>query len=159
MDVILWTVIVLLFILGFVGLIFPILPSILLIWAGFLLYIWGIGGSLSTMFWIGMALFTVLIFAADAVANSYFVKRYGGSRAGGWAAIIGVIVGAFIIPPFGIFIVPFLAVFITEWIIKRDVPLAFQIGTASLFAFLSSSIAKLVIQLFMIGWFFLEVWL
>ena len=38
--------------------------------------------------------------------NKYFVNRFGGSKLGEYAALIGVIVGCFVIPPFGIIIVP-----------------------------------------------------
>ncbi|WP_017725948.1 DUF456 domain-containing protein [Halalkalibacterium ligniniphilum] len=151
-----WILIVILFILSFVGLVFPIIPSILVLWAGFLLYLFGIGGELSFWFWLGMVVLTVLIVLSDLIANSYFVKRYGGSKWAERVAAIGVIVGSFVMPPFGIILVPFLAVFVTEWLIQKDISLALKIGVASFVAFLSSTLAKLVIQFVMIGWFLVE---
>lgn len=38
MDTILWIVIIGLFILSFVGLISPVVPSVLAVWGGFLIY-------------------------------------------------------------------------------------------------------------------------
>ncbi|MFA9560592.1 DUF456 domain-containing protein [Evansella sp. AB-rgal1] len=157
MEIIVWIIISALFILSFVGLIFPILPGLLFIWVGFILYVIFIGGSLSTFFWIGMVGLTIAIFLADIIANSYFVKRYGGSKWAERMAIVGVIIGAFIMPPFGIIFVPFLAVVLTEMILEKDIELALKIGAASVVAFLSSTFAKLIIQVIMIGWFFIAV--
>ena len=52
--------------------------------------------------------------------NKYFVNRFGGSKLGEYAALIGVIVGCFVIPPFGIIIVPFIAVLIVELVQDFD---------------------------------------
>lgn len=83
LDVILWILIVVLFIVSFIGVIYPIIPSVLLIWIGFLLYQFGINSDeLGWLFWIAVAILTVLLFVADIVANSYFVKKFGGSKWG-----------------------------------------------------------------------------
>ncbi|PWA12040.1 DUF456 domain-containing protein [Pueribacillus theae] len=158
MSVLIWMIITLLFIGSFVGLIFPLIPSILLVWAGFLLYFFGMSREeLSAIFWIGMAILTILIFVSDIMANSFFVKKYGGSKWGERVAVIGVIVGSFVMPPFGVFLVPFAAVIITELFLQKDARKAVAIGFATFIGFLSSTLAKFVIQLIMIGWFILEV--
>ncbi|WP_338754429.1 DUF456 domain-containing protein [Bacillus sp. FJAT-52991] len=158
MTIAIWIGIVLLFVTSFVGLIFPIIPSVLVLWGGFLLYYFGISNDeLSIVFWLAMGLFTALIFVADMLANNYFVKKYGGSKWGEWVAAIAVIVGSFIMPPFGILIVPFVAVLITELIILKDVKKAFTVGYATFVGFLSGTLAKVLIQAIMIGWFIVEV--
>ncbi|OZI10766.1 hypothetical protein CEW92_15155 [Bacillaceae bacterium SAS-127] len=158
MSIAIWIGIVVLFIASFVGLIFPIIPSVLVIWGGFLLYHFGISNQeLSILFWIAMAVFTALIFVADMLANSYFVKKYGGSKWGEGVAAVAVIVGSFVIPPFGILIVPFVAVLVTELIILKDVKQAFFVGYATFVGFLSGTLAKALIQGIMITWFVIEV--
>ncbi|MBP3952757.1 DUF456 domain-containing protein [Bacillus suaedae] len=157
MDVILWVLICILFVLSFVGLIFPIIPSILVLWGGFLLYLFGIGGTLSPWFFIGAGLFTVLILIADLLVNQFFVKKYGGSKWSERVAAVAVIVGSFVYPPFGLLIIPFLAVFITEVIVTKNTKHASLVAVGSVFAFLSSTFAKGFIQLLLIGWFFIEV--
>ncbi|KYG29269.1 DUF456 domain-containing protein [Alkalihalobacillus trypoxylicola] len=159
MDVIWWIIIIALFITSFIGLLFPIIPSVLVIWLGFVIYIWGVGtaGDLSVWFWSAMVLFTVLLFLADLIASLYFVKKYGGSKWGERMAAIGVIVGSFIIPPFGIVVIPFILVFITELFNDRDTSQALKVAIASLFAFLSGTVAKGIIQIIMIIWFIIEV--
>ncbi|MCI2253341.1 DUF456 domain-containing protein [Domibacillus sp. 8LH] len=157
MSIFVWTVIILLFIASFAGFIFPIVPSVLVLWAGFGLYYVGISREeLSILFWIGMLVLTALMFLADFLANSYFVKKYGGSKWGEWTAVIALIAGSFIIPPFGILIVPFVAVFAVELIVLKNVKQAFFVAYATLIAFLSGTLAKVVIQLIMIGWFLAE---
>ena len=157
MTFILWTLIIALFVLSFVGLVFPIIPSILVLWGGFLLYTFGIESGLSTWFWVGAVVLTIVIFVADLVASQFFVKKYGGSKWGERMAAIGVIVGSFVYPPFGIILVPFVLVFVAELISVRNVHHAMMVAIASIFAFLSSTLAKALIQLILIIWFFIEV--
>ncbi|WP_342669958.1 DUF456 domain-containing protein [Pseudobacillus wudalianchiensis] len=157
MEAVAWVGIVVLFIASFAGLIFPIIPSILLLWGGFLLYHFGINHEeLSVIFWLAMGMFTVLIITADILANSYFVKRYGGSKWGERIAGLAVIVGSFVFPPFGILLVPFAAVFVTELLIQKDAKKAMMVGFATFVGFLSGTIAKFLIQFIMIIWFFID---
>ncbi|WP_026691326.1 DUF456 domain-containing protein [Alteribacter aurantiacus] len=157
MDTLLWIVIIGFFLLSFVGLIYPVIPGILMVWLGFFTYQFFLG-SLGFWSWGSLIVLTVLIFAADFVANMYFVERRGGSKWGGRMAIVGLIVGAFVVPPFGIIIVPFVLVFITEYVIRNDVNAALKIGTGTVFAFLSSTVAKFIIQVTIMIVFFLDVW-
>lgn len=158
LDWIIWIVIVVLFLLSFVGIIYPIIPSVIVIWIGFLLYQFILNpNELTTVFWIIMAIFTLFLFLADILANSYFVKKYGGSKWGERGAAVAVIIGSFIIPPFGILIVPFITVFIIELLQQRPPKDAFKASVGSLLGFLGGSIAKVMIQLIMIIWFFIAI--
>lgn len=155
-----WIIIIALFIISFVGLLYPIIPSVLVIWIGFLLYHFMIdSGELHLVFWIAMSVFTVILIGADIIANSYFVKKYGGSKWGERGAAVGVLVGSFIIPPFGILVVPFVAVFIIEMIQKRTAQMALRASFGSLIGFLGGVLAKVIIQVVMIIWFFIVIWL
>ncbi|MDV2886515.1 hypothetical protein BTR22_03760 [Alkalihalophilus pseudofirmus] len=160
MEAVIWILIVALFILSFVGLLFPIVPSVLVLWAGFILYIFFIdGAALSVWFWIGAGVLTVLLFAADLIASQFFVKKYGGSKWSERMAAVGVIVGSFIMPPFGIILVPFALVFIAEFIATKDARQAVLVAIASFFAFLSGTVAKALVQAVLIIWFFIEVFI
>lgn len=158
MTILIWTVIVVLFILSFVGLIFPIIPSVAALWGGFLLYVFLIESSeLSVWFWVGTGLLTLLILGSDLIASQFFVKKYKGSKWSERMAAIGVILGSFIYPPFGLILVPFILVFVAEMMASKNVNQAVKVAIASLFAFLSSTFAKGIIQFVMISWFFIEV--
>ncbi|WP_164670911.1 DUF456 domain-containing protein [Virgibacillus doumboii] len=158
LDIIIWIVIVVLFIASFAGIIFPIIPSPLVLWVGFLLYHFVINADeLTVLFWIAMAILTVVLIVSDIIANSYFVKKFGGSKWGERGAGIAVIVGSFIIPPFGIIIVPFITVLVIEMIQKKTFQEGLRASIGSLIGFLGGAVAKVVLQLIMIVWFVVEV--
>ncbi len=160
MEIGIWIVVILLFLASFIGLLFPIIPSVAVIWGGFLLYHFAINrDELSVIFWIAMIIFTVIIIAADIIANSYFVKKYGGTKWGERIAAIGTIVGSFIYPPFGIIFIPLVAVFIAEYVQHKDVKLAASVGYASLIGFLSSTFAKGILLMVMVAFFLLDVFI
>lgn len=156
MDYLWWGLTIVLFILSFVGIVYPLIPSIVMIWGGFAVYQFFINPEgLSLWFWISMVLLSGVLIAADIIANSYFVKKYGGSKTSERIAAIATIIGSFIIPPFGIILVPFAAVLVTEMIIHKDTLKASKIGFATVIGFLGGSIAKILIQLLMIIMFVL----
>ncbi|MFD2637873.1 DUF456 domain-containing protein [Piscibacillus salipiscarius] len=158
MDIVIWILIIAFFVLSFVGILFPIIPSVLVLWLGFLAYHFFIDNAeLGWVFYSIMVIFTIILIGADVIANSYFVKKYGGSKRGEQVAAVAVIVGSFIVPPFGILVVPFVAVLVTELIQKRSTKEAFRASVGSFIGFLSGSLAKVVIQLIMIIWFFVTI--
>lgn len=160
MGIFLWIVVLSLFTLSFIGLIFPILPSVLAIWAGFFVYNFFINSqTLSNFFWIAMIALTFILLFADILANQLAVRKFGGSKLGETVAAISVIIGAFIYPPIGIIVLPFVAVYLVEWYHKKKPQEALRVATGSLIGFFSGQIAEGLIQAIMIGWFFLSVWL
>lgn len=160
MDIIIWIIIIALFALSFVGLFFPVLPSVLTLWAGFLLYHFLINASaLTWFFWVSMGALTILLLLADVLAGSLAVKRFGGSKLGERVATFAIIIGTFVYPPFGIILLPFIAVFIAEYWQKNTGSDAFKAAIGSLIGFLSGRVAELIIQMIMIIWFFITIWL
>lgn len=148
------------FVIAFIGLIKPVIPSVLFVWIGFLIYDLGINhGTLSWIFWIAMILLTAFIFISDLMMNRFFVQRFGGSKQGEWAALVGVIIGSFVIPPFGVIVVPFILVFVVEVIQKQDIPFAFKASVGSLVAFFSSVFAQGLVMLLMIIWFVIDAFM
>ncbi|WP_106494976.1 DUF456 domain-containing protein [Lentibacillus sp. Marseille-P4043] len=157
-DILIWITIIALFVLSFVGIIYPIIPSPFVIWVGFLLYHFLIDAEeLTILFWVAMGILTVVLIGADIIANSYFVKRFGGSKWGERAAGVAVILGSFVIPPFGIIVLPFIVVFTIEMIQKRTTGEAVRASFGSLIGFLSGAAAKVIIQLIMVVWFIMVV--
>ncbi|WP_077324325.1 DUF456 domain-containing protein [Virgibacillus siamensis] len=158
LDIIMWIIIIALFILSFVGIIFPIIPSPLVLWIGYLLYHFVINNSeLTVLFWIGMVILTIILIVSDIIANSYFVKKFGGSKWGERGAAVAVIIGSFIYPPFGIIVLPFIVVIVIEMMQKRSANEAIRASVGSLIGFLGGAVAKVVLQLVMIGWFVVDV--
>ncbi|WP_108670787.1 DUF456 domain-containing protein [Peribacillus acanthi] len=159
MDIVFWIIISLMFLVGFVGLIYPIIPSVLFIFGGILLY--GVFFSFEPFnwfFWTVQGTFVIMLFAADYLANLIGVKKYGGSKAGIWGSTIGLIVGPIIIPIFGLIIGPFAGAVIAEIIVhKKDFPTALKIGFGSVVGFISSVITKGIIQAVMVIYFLFVV--
>lgn len=159
MELLYWVIIILLFVIAYFGLVYPIIPSVLFIFAGFLLY--GILFSFapfSWLFWLVQSLFTVLLFGADYIANMIGVKKYGGSKAGVWGSTIGLLVGPFVIPVIGILIGPFIGAVVAEILVeKKEIKDAVKIGLGSVVGFISSVFTKGIIQTIMIGYFLIVV--
>lgn len=158
MTTISWLLIIIMFVIAFIGLIKPIIPSVLFLWIGYFIYHFAIDSSkLSWVFWTVMILFTVFMILSDIIMNSYFVKKFGGSKLGETIAAVGVIIGCFVFPPFGIIIVPFILVFVSEIIQKSDISAALNASIGSLLGFLTSTIAKALIMIVMVIWFFIDI--
>lgn len=159
MDLLLWIVVLVLFVLSFIALIYPVLPSVTAVWAGFLIYHFFINSNaLTGFFWIVMTILTVILLVADVFSSSLSVKHFGGSKLGERVAAISVIIGSFIYPPFGIIVLPFIAVLLVELWQDCSLHHAFIASIGSLVGFLSGQFAEAFIQFAMIIWFFLTIW-
>lgn len=160
MEILWWILVIVSFILGFVGVVVPVIPSVIMYWVGFLIYHFLINSdTLTWMFWVIAFVLTVLVLISDFIANSYFVKRYGGSKKGELAAIIGVIVGMFVYPPFGLILVPFIFVLLVEYLGSRDFDQALKASIGSLLAFFTSAVFNAVIYVLLVIWFLLDVFI
>ncbi|MDQ0244459.1 uncharacterized protein YqgC (DUF456 family) [Bacillus fengqiuensis] len=155
MTIIYWSIIAVLFIVAFVGLVYPIIPSVLFIAAGFLLY--GVFFSFEPfgfLFWSVQIVLIIALFAADYLANLVGVKKFGGSKAGIWGSTIGLLVGPFAIPVAGIIIGPFIGAVLAELLFqKKSISEAIRIGFGSLVGFFSGAVTKGFIQVIMIVYF------
>lgn len=160
MDVLIWILIIIFFIVSIVGVVVPIIPSVIFIWASFFLYHFALDNEqLPLFFWLMMVGFTIILLIADFFTNRYFVNRFGGSKVGEWGALIGIVIGMFIVPPIGMILVPFLLVLIIELIIQKKLRIAFFASLGALIGFLTGIIAKLFISFLMIITFFIFVFI
>ena len=159
MDLIAWILIITFFVIAFIGLIYPIIPSVIFIIGGFIVY--GLFYSFSDLpwwFWIIEILLVVLLFGADTVSNLVGVKKFGGSKAGMWGSTIGLLVGPFVIPFAGILLGPFLGAVFAELIVtKSSWEQALKTGVGSLVGFLTSIVTKGIVQIVMILLFFIVI--
>lgn len=159
MDIIAWTLIIALFIIAFIGLVYPIIPSVLFLLGGFIVY--GLFYSFTELpwwFWLIELLFVALLFAADTISNLIGVKKFGGSKAGIWGSTIGLLIGPFVIPFAGIIAGPFIGAIIGELIVTRsNLQQAIKVGVGSVVGFLTSVVTKGIIQVIMIVLFFIAI--
>lgn len=159
MEMIGWIVAILFFVVAFIGLVYPIIPSALFMIGGFLLYGFLVTfDGMNWLFWVIQSLFIILLFVADTLSNLVGVKKFGGSKAGMWGSTIGLLLGPFIIPVAGIILGPFLGAIIAELIVSRSgIKQSFRTGIGSLVGFLTSVITKGTLMVIMIVLFILFV--
>ena len=159
MDIIAWIMIIAFFAIAFIGLIYPIIPSVIFIVGGFIVY--GLFYSFSDLpwwFWVIEILLVVLLFGADTVSNLVGVKKFGGSKAGMWGSTIGLLIGPFVIPFAGILLGPFLGAVLAElFVTKSSWEQALKTGVGSLVGFLTSIVTKGIVQVVMILLFFIVI--
>lgn len=146
-----WLLIIVSFIISFIGIIVPVIPGILFLWLGFIAYHFLIDATdLNAFFWIVMVLFTIVILGSDFVIHYFFVDQFGGSKWSKWGAIAGVFIGIFIYPPIGMIVVPLVIVIAIELWLKKPFKHALKVALSTLAGFLSSAVAKVFIQIVMI---------
>ena len=159
MDIVAWILIIAFFAIAFIGLIYPIIPSVIFIIGGFIVY--GLFYSFSDLpwwFWVIEILLVVLLFGADTVSNLVGVKKFGGSKAGMWGSTIGLLIGPFVIPFAGILIGPFLGAVLAElFVTKSSWEQSLKTGVGSLIGFLTSIVTKGIVQIGMILLFFIVI--
>ena len=137
-------------VVGIVGSIAPGLPGPPLSWVGLLLvYLWGggtdgSGEAMSLSFLLVWLAVTVVVTIVDYVVPAYFTKLTGGSKAGGWGAIIGLCAGL-IVPPVGMIIGSLLGAFIAELVVaQKDTATSIKSALGAFLGFIFGTGAKLV---------------
>ncbi|GFN31224.1 DUF456 domain-containing protein [Paenibacillus xylaniclasticus] len=161
LEIIGWIVVILLFVIGMAGAVYPILPGVVAIYAAFFVY--GLCISFSPFgfwFWTIQTIILVALFIGDYAINAWGVKKFGGSRASVVGSTIGVIIGPFVIPAFGLIIGPFLGAVIGEmFFANASFEKSMKVGLGSVVGLFTGTVAKFVLQLLMIVLFFIWLWL
>lgn len=153
-----WILIILLFAVGMLGAVFPILPGALAIFGAFFVY--GFFFSFEPFgfwFWLIQSAVVIAITIADYLVSAFGVKKFGGSKASVWGSTIGLLVGPFVIPAFGLILGPFIGAVLGELIHGSNLKHSAQVGAGSVLGFFSSVVVKVVLQLLMIILFFIWI--
>lgn len=158
MDIFLWIVMITLFFCGFLGLVFPFLPDIPFLLAGFILYALGINSpSLPVSFWIGAGFITLLSILVDLLAGGIAVKKYGGSPFSVWASIVGALLFSLFLGPLGLIVGAFCLVVLVELFHKKSWQDALSIGFGTLVGFFGGIFVKFLLMVTLLVWFFLKL--
>jgi uncharacterized protein YqgC (DUF456 family) len=100
---------------GIVGCILPILPGPALSFCALILLAWIKNWQIfSQSFLIVMGVITALLILLDYVAPALGAKKYGASKRGIWGSAIGMIIGIFFIPPWGMIVGAFIGALVGE---------------------------------------------
>jgi len=91
--------------IGLIGCILPVIPGPPLSFFALIILSYAKNWEpFSVTFLIIMAGLTILATALDYVVPAIGAKRYGASKLGVWGSIIGMLIGLFIFPPWGMLI-------------------------------------------------------
>ncbi|SFK77090.1 hypothetical protein SAMN03159341_101502 [Paenibacillus sp. 1_12] len=153
-----WIIVILLFIIGMIGAVYPIFPGAIAIYASFFVYGWMVSFEpFGAWFWVIQSTIFVALIIADYAVGALGVKKFGGNKASVIGSTIGLILGPFVIPVAGLIIGPFLGAVIGEIIVGTETKQALRAGLGALIGLLSSVVVKLVLQTLMIVIFFIWV--
>ncbi|WNB93520.1 DUF456 family protein [Bacillus sp. NEB1478] len=161
MDILYWILIALAFVISFIALIYPILPGVLFLAGGFLIYGFAFSfDPFTPLFIIIQVLLFISLFVIDYAGNAYAIKKKGGSKAAMWGSTIGLLVGPLVIPipVANIIIGPFLGAVLAELIFHRKgFKSSVSIGIGTVLAFVGTTVIKVITQALMIGYFYYQV--
>jgi len=130
---------------GIIGAVVPVLPGPPLSFIGLLLLQWsGYGGFSTTFLWIWAGI-TVLITVMDYILPSLLVRRFGGSRAASIGSFVGLMIGIFFFPPWGIIAGSFFGALVGELIHNgNNKAQALKTAIGAFLAFITGSGIKLI---------------
>ena len=157
MDYVLIVFGVVLIIGGILGCVLPVLPGPPLSYIGLLLLHFTQRYQFSTRFLIIWAIITTVVYVLDYVIPSLGTKKFGGSKRGIWGSMIGLVIGLFFFPPYGIIIGPFLGAIIGELTSGKDSGTALKSGFGAFIGFLAGTLLKLIASGMMTWYFFKEL--
>jgi uncharacterized protein len=131
---------------GILGGVLPVLPGPPLSYIGLLLLHFTEKYQFSTRFLIIWAIVTVVVYLLDYAIPVWGTKRFGGSKRGIWGSIIGLVIGLFFFPPFGIIIGPFVGAVVGELTAGKNSGAALKSGFGSFVGFLTGTLMKLIVS-------------
>jgi hypothetical protein len=151
MDILIICVVAFILLLGIIGCFVPIVPGPPISYGALLVFHFFSSYSIdeNTLWLMAFVVIAVTIF--DLWVQIYGVKKFGGTKKAVNGSIIGLIIGIFFLPPFGIIIGPFLGAFIGARMEEdSDVNKALKIALGALAGFLVGTMLKLSVSLYII---------
>ncbi len=137
-------------IIGIIGVIIPALPGVTLNYLALILLYINKGEevvSLSTIIMFG--LLTFLVALLDYILPLAGAKKSGTSRTGIIFAALGMMIGLFFFPPFGIFFGLLIGAFLGELIAGKTESQALKAGMVTFLGILTSMVIKLMLAVVM----------
>lgn len=151
-------IVVVLMLVGIAGIIFPVLPGSGLIFIAIAAYGWYEGFQVITVkYLVVMGALTVLAMTLSYLSAVWGAKYTGAGRAGTWGALLGLLVGLFVLPPAGIVLGPWIGAFIGEYLANKDARKALLAGAGAVLGLFSGMLVHLIIALIMVGTFLYRV--
>jgi uncharacterized protein YqgC (DUF456 family) len=156
MELLWWSVAIILFAVGLIGTVLPVFPGTIIILAGALLHRVMLGPEKS----VGWGTITVLVvltvatYALDFLSGYFGARFFGATKWGMFGAIVGALIGIFF-GVIGLFVGPVIGAILGEFIAGKRMIDASRAGWGSLLGNLGAMMGKLFIALVMITIFFM----
>ena len=142
---------------GFAGSVFPALPGVVLVWAGmFAFFLLDHSDRLDIFFILMQAGMAASTYVADYMITIWGVRKFDGSKAAAWGAVLGSLL-IFVIGPIGIVVGPLAGAIVGDLIAGQALKQAFRSGFGSFIGFLFAMIYRLLICGIMVSWFVLKL--
>ena len=159
MDILLVSIGFIFMLVGIMGAILPVLPGVPISWLGLLMIYLAPSVPMDWVFLSITLVLAILLYILDYIIPAIGTRRFGGSKAGAWGAIIGLFVGIIAPIPFGILIGPFAGALIGELLFnKTEGKQALKAAFGSFVGFLASTFMKLFASFIYLGLFIYKIW-
>ena len=151
MEIFVIIIIGILLFLGIIGCFVPIIPGPPISYGGLLVFHFFSSYTINEdVVWL-MALVVLLVTVFDLWVQIYGVKKFGGTKKAVNGCMLGLIIGIFLFPPFGIIIGPFTGAFIGASMEQdTDVYESIKIALGALAGFVAGTILKLSVSIYII---------
>jgi uncharacterized protein len=151
MELFWWLITIVLFAVGLIGTVLPVIPGTTIILAAAVIHRIMLGAEKSVGWWTIaiLALLTLLTYLLDFLSGYFGAKYFGATKWGMFGAVLGAIVGLFF-GIIGLFVGPVIGAVAGEFIAGKRMIDAGRAGWGSLLGNLGGMIGKLVISLTMI---------
>ena len=159
MDILLIIVSGLLLLIGILGSLVPILPGPPIAFCGLILVQFSSKHPFSVEFLIIFGLLAIISAVIDNILPVYATKKFNGSKKGIWGSAIGLIIGLFFFPPFGIIIGPMVGAFIGEILDGKSPNNSVKPAFGSFIGFLSSIFLRFALSVVMTYYFVVKVFI
>ena len=130
--------------LGILGCIIPALPGPFISWLTLFLFFLLPEYEIGTTTLVVTGVFMALVTALDYIVPVLGAKKFGSSREGVIGGMIGIVVGLFFFPPFGIILGPLVGTVIGDMIAGGTFTKALNSGIGSLLGFVVGTSIKLI---------------
>lgn len=152
-QIVLWALAALFIVVGFAGLVLPMLPGIPLVFFGLVLLAWA--ENFAYVGWmplVGLGVLTLASYGIDFLATALGAKKFGASARAIWGAAAGTLIGLFFGLP-GLIFGPFLGAVVGEFSGRSSLKAATHAGIGATLGLLFGALLKIALAFAMVGVF------
>jgi uncharacterized protein YqgC (DUF456 family) len=154
MEIALAVVGIFILLLGFIGCFVPVLPGPPLAYISLVLLQLGPEIPFSLNFMLITGAIVVAVTLLDYIVPALGTRKWGGSRFGMFGALIGIVLGLFVFPPFGFLIFPLLGAMAGEILNGADTNKALKSAFGTLIGLVFGTVMKLSVTVYIAFYFF-----